>query len=281
MAIPPIQVNYPRTTFSFTDASSNLATLSAAELVVPSITTNVIVDSASSTGTSGQYLISNASSEIQWASGAGWLVGDATGDLNMNSYNITNGQGLTLQTNTSMAELVVTDDTGANEVQIIPTQISVVGSTNSTVILQDGYDCLIDGDTVITYDNGGITTYNSVFDLSVNQLTLAGVSGAAGQVIKLNASGAPVWGNDADMQSIANVITNGSNASGLSITNLSSIQLSNNNGSTNCQLSAIGDVLRLETAPDMSGGTKSFARGYLPIYISSQIYYLPLYSVAI
>jgi hypothetical protein len=243
--------------------------------------------SEENSGIAGQFLTSNGSSlPPSWES-AIW-IGNATSDLNMSSYNIINGQGLILQSNSARAEFYVKDETVANQVQIVPTQMAVIGPTgSSTVIVDDGYYCLRGGRPIIKYSNSGLITYKydsveyydqGVFDISVNQLTLAGVAGAAGQVIKLDASGAPVWGNDADMQSIANVITNGSNASGLSITNLSSIQLSNDNGSTNCQLSAMGDVLRLETAPDLSGDAKTFTRGYLPMYVGSQIYYLPLYT---
>ena len=70
MAIPASQMNFPLTTFSLTDNASNTATLSAAELVIPSITPTVIVDSTTSIGTEGQILTCDASSALVWANPA-------------------------------------------------------------------------------------------------------------------------------------------------------------------------------------------------------------------
>jgi hypothetical protein len=74
-------------------------------------------------------------------------------------------------------------------------------------------------------------------------------------------------------QSLAQVLTVDNNALVQGITNLSFIQLSNDNGY--CQLTADGETLVINTTSGT--GTKQFTGTYLPIYVDGEPRYLQLF----
>jgi hypothetical protein len=76
-------------------------------------------------------------------------------------------------------------------------------------------------------------------------------------------------------QSLAQVLTVDNNALVQGITNLSFIQMSNDNGSTFCQLNASGTILGISSEPET--GTKEFTGNYLPIYVDNELRYLQLF----
>jgi hypothetical protein len=97
MPIPATTINYPLTTFHFTNNSTLITDINASYIVTPSITPGVIVDSSSSTGSNGQYLTCNANSSLVWTTLPGNSLGEVlTKNNNASGNTITNLLSLNL-----------------------------------------------------------------------------------------------------------------------------------------------------------------------------------------
>ena len=97
MSIPATTMIYPLTTIRFTDDSLLVTQVNASQIVTPSITPGVIVDSASVTGSDGQYLMCNANSSLVWTTLPGNSLGEVlTTNNDADQHTITNLLSLNL-----------------------------------------------------------------------------------------------------------------------------------------------------------------------------------------
>jgi hypothetical protein len=172
----------------------------------------------SSSGVSGQVLTSNGNNtEPTWNTITSGFIGTATSDLNMSSYNITNGQGLVLQSNTARAELYVQD--GNDVVQIVPTQLAVKQGLQQIVLLPTGFVMNnTGGETTTRYNATGIltevTSYGSIpFDITtIGGMTLQNTLSSIGQVFTADSSGNPIWQNPSFVGTATSNLSMGTNS---------------------------------------------------------------------